>query len=119
MAFFDLLIWITITLAMGGSVGVGSSKLASLYLGKQDLIRVLNVIKGESPNNLKLDGETINVNKFQYKRNDGEIIKVKMVDIVKKASEIPLKQQKTPFLKGLKDKIIKIKDNMIKGKKKK
>lgn len=118
MAFFDILIWIIITLVIGGSVGIGSSKLASLYLKKQDGIRVLNVIKGKSPNNLKLDEETINVKKFQYKRNDGEIIKVNLTDIVKKVSEIPLKQQKTPFRKRLKDKFIRIK-NMIKGKKKK
>ena len=101
MALFDSLVGLILAIVVGGSVGIGASKLASSYLKRQDKQKVLEVIEGKVQNSLKLDGKTINVNKFTYKKDDGEIIrKVTLADIVEKASPQALNRgNKVPFWK--------------------
>lgn len=105
MAFFDILMWGLVTGLIGGSIGIGGALAVSSQKKRQDQIRMLKVIKGEIPNSLKLDGEMIEVKKFIYKTMDGEIIRTTLSDIVKKAPQIPLKQEKTSFLSKIKSKI--------------
>ena len=107
MAFIDPLIWGAVTLIIGGSVGVGASKLVNYLSKKQEENKIFDFIEEKTPNNLKLDGEIINVNKFTYKKSDGETIKEEIADIAKKASQERLKQEKTLFMKKLKDKSVK------------
>ena len=83
MGFIDYVIWGTITLAIGGSIGAGAAKIASSYLKIKDENKIVRVMEGKIPNTLKLDGELIQVDKFQYKKSDGEIVKVKLKDLAK------------------------------------
>ncbi len=104
MGFIDVLIWGGVTLAVGGSIGAGSAKLASSYLKEQDKKKIVKVIEGKIPNTLKLDGNLIQVDKFQYKKSDGEIVKVDLADIAGKSSQKVSIQQKQSFLSILKHK---------------
>lgn len=98
MALFDLLIWIALTIIFGGSVGIGMAKLISLYEKKQDIKKVFEIIEEKTPNNLKLDGKMIDVNKFTYKEEDGELKKkVTFADIVKETSQKPLRHGNKGF----------------------
>ena len=104
MGFLDVLAWGGITLALGGSVGAGSAKLAAYYLKEQDKMKVVKVIEGKIPNTLKLDGNLIQVDKFQYKKSNGEVVKVKLADLVKKSSQKASIEEKQSFLSILKSK---------------
>ena len=85
-----------------------AARLVSSYLKKQDRMKALMVIGGKTPNNLKLDGKIIDVNKFTYKEDDGVLHKgVTFADIVKKAPQNLLKQEKVPFLRKLMNKFVK------------
>lgn len=83
MVFTDYLVWGGITLVVGGSIGAGVAKLSSLYLKRQDKKKIVRVMEGKIQNTLKLDGDLIQVDKFQYKKNNGEIVKVKLKDLAK------------------------------------
>ena len=96
MAFFDVLIWFVLTMLIGGSVGIVFAMLSRLVLKRRDRNYALKVIQGKIPNNLELDGKKVDVNKFQYKENDGEIIKVNITDIGKKTQSEALKDEKNP-----------------------
>ena len=114
MGLFDTLIWLTLTGIIGGSIGAGASKLALRYQKKQDIKKVFEIIEGKKLNTLKLDGELIDINEFTYKDNSGKLFKkVTLSDIVKKSKVEGLKQEKTPFIKRLKNYWI----NLSKGKK--
>ena len=104
MAFFDYLIWGVVVLIIGGSIGILSAKLAAYHLKKQDKKKIVRVIEGKTPNTLKLDGDLIQVDKFQYKKSDGEIVKVKLSNIAKKTSQVPLNEEKTSLFERLKSK---------------
>ena len=104
MGFMDYLVWGGITLVIGGSVGSGFAKLSQVYLKSQDKKKIVGVLEGKIPNTLKLDGELIQVDKFQYKKNDGEIVKVKLADITPKTSQKPLSKEKTSLFWELKNK---------------
>ncbi len=84
MALFDILTWVVFVMVVGGAVGMGATKFVSFLLHKKDKRDVLKVLKGKLPNTLKLDGETIEVNKFIYKKSDGEIVRESWKDIDKK-----------------------------------
>lgn len=109
MAFTGYLTWGAIILIIGGSVGVAASKLANVYSKRQEVKKMLDVLEEKTPNNLKLDGETINVNKFAYKRSDGEVIKVEIADIVKKAKIKGSKQEKLSFMRRILKKVFSFK----------
>ena len=104
MGFIDILSWIGVTLVIGGSIGMGTAKLSLIYLKEQDKKRVRGVIEGSIPNTLKLDGNLIEVSKFQYKKSDGEIVKVNLKDIAKNSSQKAPIQEKQSFLSILKNK---------------
>lgn len=100
MAFFDLLILFFLTMIVGSVVGIGFGMLSMLLLKMQDNRKLLKIIQGKIPNKIKLDNKMVDVNKFTYKEDDGEIIKkVTLADIVKKSSPEPLKEEKTPIKK--------------------
>lgn len=82
MSFISYLIWGGVTIVVGAPIGVLCAKLASVYIKKQILKKALKVIEGKALNTIKLDGESIHVDKFQYKKNDGEIVKVKLENIL-------------------------------------
>lgn len=104
MGFIDYLVWGGIIMVVGGSIGAGFAKLSSLYYKSQDKKKIVGVLEGKIPNTLKLDGELIQVKKFQYKKSDGEIVKVNLADIVPKTSQKPLSKEKTSLLGELKNK---------------
>ncbi len=102
MALFDFLIWLTLGGIVGASVGVGTAKLALYYKKRQDEKKVFEIIEGKAKNTFKLEGKMINVNKFTYKEDDGEIKrKVTLADIVKKTPQKPLKDEKAPIERTL------------------
>lgn len=105
MPFIDYLIWGVVALVIGGPVGIGFYKLTHSYSKKQEKKKIFDFLEEKTPNNLKIDGETINVKKFIYKQNDGELINVEIADIAKKAKIEGLKQEKTPFLKRIIQKV--------------
>lgn len=98
MGFVDILSWVGVTLVLGGSIGAGFAKLSSSYLKEQDKKKIVRVIEGKIPNTLKLDGNLVEVKEFQYKKSDGEIVKVKLKDLVKNSSQKAPIQQKPSFL---------------------
>ena len=101
MAFFDLLIWFILGTVVGGSVGMGAAKFI-FYLTKiQDQRKILEIIDGKVKNNLKVEGETIDVDKFIVKDNDGKIIYIDLKD-VKKTLPRALNSEKTTLLKKIK-----------------
>lgn len=104
MALISSLVWIVLGGIVGGSIGMGMAKLTLLILARQDRMKMIQVIEGKIPNNLKLDGETINVNKFIVKNNDGEMIDVKFIDPRKKTSSQGLNSEKITFLQRIKSK---------------
>ncbi len=102
MALMEIVVWSGITLVIGGSVGASAAKIASYHLRKQDKKKLLEVVEGKKANNLKIDGEIINVMKFTYKRTDGELIKdITLKEMAKKDQPVPLNEQKTTFLNKL------------------
>ncbi len=105
MGFTNSLMWGLVALVIGGSVGVGASKLVNSYSKKQERKKVVDFLEEKTENNLKLDGEIINVRKFIYKQNDEVIIKVEIADMVKKDKIKGLKQEKTPFMGGIIQKV--------------
>jgi hypothetical protein len=118
MAFFDTLLGFLLIVIIGGSVGAGFSKVAMILLRKQDKVKLLQIIDGKAPNILELDGEKINVDKFNYKDNSGKMFHVKFndkkvikikdkefINMVNKSSvQLPNEQKPSP-LKKLKDKL--------------
>ena len=105
MGFIDILSWIGVTGVVGSSVGMGAAKLASQYLKEQDKKKIVRVIEGEIPNTLKLDGNLVQVSKFQYKKSDGKIVKVELKDLAKKSSQKALNEEKTSLLSTLLSKL--------------
>ncbi|KKL29005.1 hypothetical protein LCGC14_2369460 [marine sediment metagenome] len=72
----DILIWGILTIVIGSVVGIVIGKFYFSILKKQEGKRAIQFLLGNRPNNLKLDGEVINVNKFVVKANSGKIIKM-------------------------------------------
>ncbi|KKM66312.1 hypothetical protein LCGC14_1482480 [marine sediment metagenome] len=104
MAFFDSLAWLVVGGVVGSSIGMGMAKLTSIILATQDKKKMIQVIGGKIPNNLKLDGETINVNQFKVKNNDGDIKDVEFGKPSKKTSSQGLDGVKIAFLQRMKNK---------------
>ncbi len=95
MALFDTLILAGITIVIGGSVGIGISKIFVSYQKRQDRNKALKFIEGKLKNNLKLDGELINVDKFSYKEADGNMqSELTLANIVEKNQPQDLKEGK-------------------------
>ncbi len=97
MALFDLLIWFFVGGIIGGSVGMGISKLFLFIQKSKDQGNLLKIIQGKSPNNYKLDGKMVNIHKFIYKEDGGEIIRIEITDMIKKTSLEAPKDEKTPI----------------------
>ncbi len=102
MAFFDILIWVFITLVIGGPVGMVIAKLASSFLRIQDEKKMIEVINGRIPNNIKVDGEIFNIQKFTSKNKDGKMVVVEFGKESKKTSPQSLNSEKITLLKRLK-----------------
>ena len=118
MALFDILIWIFLLLIVGSSMGALGAKLATSRLNRLEEKKSLLIVNGKIKNILKLEGRLINVDKFTYRDDDGEIQKkVKLSDLVKKTQSAPLKQEKRTHIQGIKD-YFKRTWNSSKGKKK-
>lgn len=101
MAFFDLLIWFVLGTIVGGLVGIGAAKFI-FYLTKiQDQKKILEIIEGNLQNKIKMDGETIDIDKFVLKDNDGKMIHIDLKSIKKTPSKA-LKSEKTTVLERIK-----------------
>ena len=72
----DIIIWSAITLLVGSGVGVLIGKAYFNILKRKEEKEAIEFLKGNKLNNLKLDGEIININKFVVKTNSGKIIKM-------------------------------------------
>jgi len=97
----DSIIWFALVVVIGGSIGMAAAKFVSSYQKEQDKKKMFEVIEGKIPNNLKLDGKIIKVDKFVYKDDEGEVIKVKLGDLAGKTSQKPLKEEKKGFFNRL------------------
>ncbi len=101
MALVSGLIWLTIGGMIGGSIAIGFAKVVMILLNNQDKTLMIDIINGRKKNNIKFDGETINLNRFKEKNNDGDI-KVMVFDKdFQKTSPQALNQVKKHFWNGL------------------
>lgn len=105
MVFFSYLAWLVIGAIIGFPIGILCVKFLISYQKTQDQNKMLKVIKGEVPNNLKLDGETYNVQKFIAKNKDGKIIAVEFGKEFKKMPSEALNKQKIGSFKTVLTKI--------------
>ncbi len=101
MALVSGLIWLTIGGMIGGSIAIGFAKVVMILLNNQDKTLMIDIINGRKKNNIKFDGETINLNRFKEKNNDGEIKVIEFGMDLKKTSPQALNQVKKHFWKGL------------------
>ncbi len=97
MALVSGLIWLTLGAMIGGSIAIGFANMVIILLSKKDRTLMMNIINGKSKNNIKLDGETININRFKEKNNDGIINVIEFGIDLKKTSPQVLNQVKKPF----------------------
>ena len=79
----DILIWGIGTIAIGGAVGIIIGKIYFKILKRQEEKRAIEFLLGKRKNNIKLDGELINVVKFKVKNNEGKILEIGVADMVK------------------------------------
>lgn len=94
MALVSGLIWLTIGAIIGGSIAVGFGKIVMIFLNSQDKTLMMNIINGKMKNNINLDGETININRFKEKNNSGIINIIEFGTDLKKTPPQALNQVK-------------------------
>ena len=102
MALFDSLIWLTLGALIGISVGIPTSKFLVRSLKIKDENKMIKVIHGEVPNNLKIEGEIINVKKFVNKDSDGNRKTLVFGKDFKRTPQKALIGQKIAVLKRIK-----------------
>ena len=101
MALVSGLIWLTIGGIIGGSIAMGFANMVMFFLNKQDKTLMIDIINGKKKNNIKFDGETIHLNKFKDKNNDGKINVIVFDEDFKKTLPQALNQVKKHFWKRL------------------